>query len=300
MFKAKIENTKNEILTLTQDEQNFQIISITGLNPPSAKINISSMANLDGAKYNSSKLETRNIVIKLKINGDIENNRQLLYKYFPTKEWCKFYFKNENRDVYIEGYVENIECDLFTNDEIMQISIICPEPYFKAIDEIIDDISKVISAFEFPFAFGSNGATNPDIPIDTDTDNAIPFSTLDSNKITNVYNDSETETGFIIEIGVSDTITNIKLVNIKTGETFTIDDNFLQNDKIIIDTNKGKKSAKLIRNGVTSNLFSSIIKGSKFFQLSIGDNFFSYIIDDGVNDDEVHILFRHNTIYRGV
>lgn len=286
MFTCKIENIKNVILTLTQNESNFQVYDIQGLNPPKAQINSAKVAGMDGSKFNSSKLEERNIVIYIKLNGDIEKNRLYLYSFFPTKEWCKFYYKNGSRDVYIEGYVETCEVTPFTNNEIMQVSIVCPYPYFKAMEEIVDDISKALAAFEFPFAIN--------------IDDPISFSTIDTSKVTNVYNDSESETGVIIDIDVLGNVNSLQIKNVSTGETFGLNYNFLENDKVIIDTNKGKKSIKLIRNGIESNLFTSIVKGSTFFQLSIGDNFFSYLVDNGVNDELVHIAFKHYTVYRGV
>ena len=300
MFKCKIENVKNNILTLTQNESDYQVLSITGLNPPNAQINTSTIAGLDGAKFNSSKLQSRNIVIMIKINGDIEANRINLYKYFATKEWCKFYYENEHRNVYIDCYVENFECNLFTNNEIAQISLICPQPYFKDMQTIIDDISKALAAFEFPFGFGSKGATNPSVTKDTSTDSAIEFSTIDTSKITNIYNDSESMTGVIIKIDVMGTISKLLIKNTQTGELMTLSYKFLENDRILINTNKGQKSIVLVRNGVTTNLFTALVKGSTFFQLTIGDNFFSYTADNGSNDDLVHIIFEHYNIYRGV
>lgn len=286
MFVLSAENTKGNTLTLTQDEENYQIIGITGLTPPNAQINLSKIAGQDGSQFNSSTLNERNIVITVKINGDVEHNRINLYRFFRNKEWCKIFYKNESRNVYIEGYVENFDGDFFTANEVMQISIICPNPYFKDLEEIVDDISKALAAFEFPFAINS--------------DEPIPFSTIDTTRITNVLNDSESETGLIIEIDILTTVNKIQINNIGNGETFTVNYNFLENDKLIIDTNKGNKSVSLIRNGSTINLFTGMKKGSTFFQLDIGDNFFSYLIDDGDNDDSVHIAFKHYTIYGGV
>lgn len=286
MFTLKIENIKHDILELTQNEGFYQVLSVTGLNPPNAQINTSKIAGMDGAKFNSSKLEERNIVITLKINGDIETNRINLYRYFNTKQWCKIYYKNESRDVYIEGYVETCESNLFVNNEQMQISIICPNPYFKGLEEIVDDISKTIAAFEFPFAI--------------DINNPIEFSTIDTSKITRVDNNSESETGVIIEIDVLDSCNKIQLNNISTGEIFTLKYAFLEGDKITIDTNKGSKSVSLIRNATKINLFGALVKNSTFFQLNIGDNYFSYLIDNGTNEDAVHIVFKHYTLYGGV
>lgn len=302
MFKCKIENVKNEILTLTQDESNYQVLSITGLNPPKAQINTSTVAGLDGSKFNSSKLENRNIVITLKINGDVEANRIKLYKYCTTKEWCKFYYENEHRNVYIDCYVENLECDLFVKDETAQISLICPQPYFKDMELIIDDISKVLAAFEFPFAYGNNGATN--IGSSGTTDEAIEFSTIDKNRVTNVINNSESETGLIINIEFLKTVNKLLIKNTTTGEEFTLDrsnyGSFIKNDKVIIDTNKGNKSITLIRDAEEINIFPSLKKGSVFFQLDMGDNYFSYLADDGNNDEGVSITFNHYTVYGGV
>lgn len=286
MFTCKIENTRNNILTLTQMESIYQIISIVGLNPPNAQINTSKIAGLDGSQFNSSTLNERNIVITIKINGDVERNRIALYRFFRNKEWCKFYYKNGTRDVYIEGYVETVEVDLFSQSETMQISILCPSPYFKDANEIIDDISKALGAFEFPFAINVN--------------NPIEISTINTTKITNVYNDSESETGVIIEIDVLGAVNKILIRNTQTGKTFTLNYNFIKNDKIIIDTNKGNKSIYLIRNAQRTNIFTSMRKGSTFFQLDIGDNLFSYLADDGATDELVNIRFRHYTLYGGV
>lgn len=300
MFKCMIENKKNNVITLTQDENNYQVLNIVGLNPPNAQINTSSIANMDGSKFNSSKLSSRNIVITIKINGNIEENRIKLYKYFSTKEWCKFYYKNEHRNVFIECYVESFECDLFSSDETAQISLQCPYPYFKDVQEIIDDISKALSSFAFPFSIGSKDATNPSVLKQETTDNAIPFSVIDMARITNVYNNSESETGVIIEIEVLSPVSIVQIRNTETGDVFTVEYDFIENDRVTINTNKSQKSINLLRNGIESNLFTSIRKGSKFFQLEIGDNFFGYTADDGESDDAIHIIFRHYNAYRGV
>ena len=286
MYTAQIENSGGEVLTLTQNEANWQIISITGLNPPSAQVNTVNIAGLDGAKFNSSKLNTRNIVIMLKINGDVEENRQLLYRYFRTKEQCTFYYSNNNRDVSIKGYVETVECNLFSNSEIMQVSIICPYPYFKAIAEIIVDISNEIAAFTFPFSINIG--------------DPIPFSIYIENNITNVPNNSESETGLIIEVDVLNSINEIEIKNTDTGDEFTLDYSFLANDKVVINTNKGQKSISLIRDGATTNIFSAMQKDSVFFQLSVGNNHFGYLVDNGAHDGDVFITFQYANVYRGV
>lgn len=174
----------------------------------------------------------------------------------------------------------------FTNNEIVQVSIVCPNPYFKAAEEIIDDISKVMAAFKFPFIINVN--------------NPIPISNIDTSKVTNVYNDSESETGVIIEIDVLGNVNSLSIRSVSTGESFGLNYSFRANDKIIIDTNIGEKTVKLIRDGNEINIFTAMLKTSKFFQLNIGDNYFSYLANNGLSDDLIQIRFKHYTLYRGV
>lgn len=287
MYQAKIENSSGNIMTLTGVEPTYQIISITGLNPPSAQINTTTIVGLDGAVFNSSKLQTRNLVLTVKINGNVEQNRLLLYSYFKTKDWCKFYYTNESLDVSIEGYVESVECDLFSNSEMAQISILCPYPYFKSLSEILTDSSKSIPQFYFPFSINIG--------------EPVVISTLDESSGIAVYNSSESETGVTVQINILDACSSIEIKNITTGDDFEINFSFLANDTVIINTNKGQKSIKLIRSGVISNIFSAIQQGSVFFQLAPGVNNFEYLVDNSAaNNDEITITFRYYNIYRGV
>lgn len=290
MYTCKVENKYGEILMLTDREDDFQIVSITGLNPPNAQINTSPFASLDGARFNSSKLETRNIVLKIRLNGSVEANRLLLYRYFQTKEWCKFYYSNMAREVQIEGYIESVECGYFSNNEVMQVSILCPRPYFKALSSIYTDISKEQSSFEFPFSFGSGGTT----------DAKIEFSSINMQRITSITNDSEIEVGATIKIKVKGTVNKIMIKNVVSGEYFTLQHTFAANDEITIKTGKGEKGVVLKRAGIESNLFSKMVIGSTFFSLAIGENHFGYLADDGSTDELVHIEFIHDTMYRGV
>lgn len=286
MYEAKIGNVNGEVLLLTGNEPVYQVINITGLNPPKAQINTTTMVGLDGAKFNSSKLETRNIVLTVKINGDVEANRLKLYQYFRTKEWCKFYYSNDSVNVFIVGYVESVECNLFTNNETAQISILCPYPYFKSLTEIVTDISNTLGLFVFPFSINLG--------------EPIAFSSYDENKVSNVYNASESETGVVIQITFLASASSIEIKNTLTGDDLTLNYSFQENDVVTINTYKGQKSISLLRAGMTSNIFSALEQGSTFFQLAMGSNLFGYLVDGGSGNESVLVTFTHNTEYRGV
>ena len=152
MFTLKVENTRGAVIELTNNEENFQVTDISGLNPPNANINTSNYANGDGSSFNSSRIPNREVVITVYINGDIQKNRLTLYKFFRSKEWCKIYYKDEYRDVFVEGYVQTLDVTPFVQKQVAQISILCPDPYLKDIETIVQSISKVIKRFTFPFS----------------------------------------------------------------------------------------------------------------------------------------------------
>lgn len=293
MFTLEVENDKNEVLTLTQNESAYQVVSVEGLNPANGVINTAGVAGMDGGKFLSSKLEMRNLVITLKLNGDVEQNRITLYRFFRTKHRCKVYYKNGVRDVFIEGYVETNECGLFSSMEQMQVSIVCPDPYFKSLYEIYSDISDVVGNFIFPFAFGAGGVVSG-----TATDEAIEFSTYTENRITNIHNAGADETGLIIEIVATGDIVNPAIYNVETKEGFKLNITLKDNDIITIDTNKGKKGVTLTRDGVTTSRINAVAMDSVWLNLASGDNMFIYDADSGA--EEMSIIFKHRTQYEAV
>lgn len=287
MFAAKIQNASGDVMTLTGKEPKYQIIDIQGLNPPAAQINTSTIVGMDGAVFNSSKLQTRNLVLTVKINGDVEINRLRLYSYFRTKEWCKFYYTNDSLEVTIDGYVDSVECNLFTNAETAQISIICPYPYFRSIAEVTQDFSNVLKKFVFPFSINH--------------DDPVVISEIGDAGTAKIYNSSESENGMVMYVNFLENESSLEIINTFTGDDFKLVHAFLAGDTVIIDTNKGRKSISLIRAGAVTNLFAALQTGSVFLQLLPGMNTFNYLVSGSIdNVDEVKILLKFYNIFRGV
>lgn len=283
MFTLKIENTKRNEIVLTQNESDYQVINIEGLAPPNAQLYTNAVANMDGEKFKSSKLDMRNLVLTVKINGDVEANRINLYKYFGAGKWCKVFYKNGTRDVFIEGYVETIECALFTVNQQMQISIVCPSPYFKSVDIIYTDISVVVAGFTFPFTIDESG---------------VIISQLIPNKVTTVINDGEFATGFeIVMRALSDRISTPTIFNADTGEYLSVSVELNKGDVLRINTNKGSKSIKKIVNGTETNIINYLENGSTWLQLEAGTNSFTYSVNSA---ERLEVIFEYHHHYEGV
>lgn len=282
MYNLKVENHRGDILTLTNNP-NYKIYRVEGLNPPQASINSSVNTTQDGSKVNSARVESRNIVIYVSIEGDIEANRINLYKYFPVKKSITLYFSNGTRDVSICGNVEIIECDLFANKQVAQISIICPNPYFKGIDELVTIFSDIMPMFEFPFSISAEG---------------VEFSSITPNIRKSIVNAGDTESGVIIELFATGTVVNPIIYDVFKGTYIALNLTMQPLDTIIINTNVGEKSITLVRAGVSSNAMGYMRKDSKWFIFEAGDNVYTYDCDSG--NDNLQIKFTTPLLYSGV
>lgn len=141
-YEAMVTNvTKSTLFPLTQitgglsEPTNYQTVKIDGLAPVKTQLNFSNAAAIDGAFLNSARTPTRNIVITVKIKHNHEAVRNLINSVFYIKDLVRLVYKTDLKEVYIDGYVESVEYSPFEKSEIVQISIICPDPYFETIEE---------------------------------------------------------------------------------------------------------------------------------------------------------------------
>lgn len=282
MYSLKVENDRGQTLSLTNNPK-YTVYKIEGLNPPQATINSSVNTTTDGSSINSVRLESRNIVIYTTINGDVEANRINLYKYFPIKKSVKVYFSNGARDVYIEGTVELIECDLFTNRQVAQISLICPKPYFKGVAELVTMFSDVSKLFEFPFSISKAG---------------VEISAITTNLRRSIVNVGDVETGVIIKLFATGTVVNPTLYDVLQRTQLKLNFTMRPSDTLIINTNVGEKSIELIRDGVTYNAMGYLVQNSTWFKLLAGDNVYTYDAESGGSN--LQITFTTQVLYSGV
>lgn len=149
MYQIVLQNIKGNRLDIT-DSRDFETTA-SGMSPTAANIVTSTVAVTDGVRYVSAKRDKRNIVLMIYPLRNIETNRNRLYRFCPTKDQLRMFFKNDERDVYIDGYVESLEADLFASMQVIQLSIICPYPAFIDTHEKVTTISNSKPEFYFPF-----------------------------------------------------------------------------------------------------------------------------------------------------
>lgn len=281
MIQIIVENHLGQPLQISNND--FPVTSVDGLTPAGATINTSGAGIADGTFFNSSYVNQRNIVITIIPNGDAEQARLTLYKYFKPKYNCRLYFTTNTRQVYIDGYVEKFEGSLFGNRQAFQISIICPNPFFVDVNSGALIQSFITSAFTFPVSIPEEGVT---------FGNVTPGTSL------NVVNAGEESTGIVIDLVASGNVIGPTIYNETTRETFTLNVEMIEGDLITIDTRKGHKTITLNREGVITNILNKIEQGSTWFTLPQGDNYFTYSCAYGaVNLTIEYMLY---VLYEGV
>ena len=282
-------------LQTSNEETGIYVSSVTGIGPGKANINTVSLASDDGGIYNSARLDIRNIVITLgfyqsvSLKNSIEDARQLTYKYFPLKKPLTLIFETDNRTLYIDGYPESNEPDIFSDKETTQISIICPDPkFYDALGSSFIDFSGIESLFEFPY---SNESL---------TENLTEFGSIVVNTDRELIYNGDEETGVTINIHPKSSVTGLRIVNISTNEGITLDDTAITNitgagisayDDIYINTVKGRKSATLTRAGISYNIINALGRTPDWFQLVKGKNVFSYTATTGAIDTIITIYY---------
>lgn len=109
---------------------------VTGLGYPSSNISITNLVTSDIGYFNQSLFSPRNVVFTFGFmaNGDVEKNRHKIYDVFIPKTLIRIeiytdVLSEKNEFLYLDGYVETCDANIFSKDETIQVSILCPNPY---------------------------------------------------------------------------------------------------------------------------------------------------------------------------
>lgn len=304
MIKSiKITNHLNQSIVLelfNPDSSGFVIKKITGLGPAKANINLTELATNDGAIDNSARLQTRNIVLDLEFIGTptIEDTRLKSYKYFPIKQNVEFLIETDSRVCKTIGRIESNEPNIFSKNEGCQISIVCPDPYFYSAGPYGKKkvtFYGVDPLFEFPF---SNESLTEDL---------IEFGDIHTQTEGNVYYEGDAEIGVSINIHSLGEVEGLSIYNTGSREVMRIDDEKLidimgtgiqAGDTIIINTTRGSKGIKMIRNGEVTNILNVLDKPVQWFRLVKGDNLFAFTATSGLFNVQFNI--EYELAYEGV
>lgn len=308
LHKIVVENPKGEALELeltNPDKSGFAVAKVEGLGPPQAIINGQEMASSDGMFYSSARANTRQIIFTLEFRSrtqdspygylSIEDCRHLCYRYFPLKKEITITVYTDSQTLYTKGYVESNEPEIFSMQEYATISVVCPDPFMYEVGGSKTVFSGIHGVFEFPFS--NESLTEP----------LLEFGQIWLDTTAVLEYDGTIDTGVLITIHAYGLCEHITLANVDTLETIYIDTDKIEtitgqpfgtNEDIIISTIRGERYCRLLRNGEYINIIGALGRDTDWFQLTNGDNAFSF--SSKVGDNNISVTFSYQNAYMGV
>lgn len=298
----KVTNYRGESKTFVlpyPEESGYAIKEVQGLGPPRASINLGDRAQGDGSVFNSARIGNRNIVLYLIFFADdVEHVRHDSYRLFPLKKEVTIQVTTDERVCETTGYVESNEPVIFSSQEMTQVSILCPDPYFYAVGDAGKRIIPCDLPNQFEFPFENKSLTEP----------TIEFLMRENGAQIEIDNQGDVEIGFTIRIKFKGPATGIQIRRANTQQRMRLDDNIINaivggiqiGDEIVINTRRGSKSIELIRGGTTYNIINALKSGATWHQLEVGVNLFKIYATDGDELNNLSISFEYRLTYQGV
>lgn len=275
------------------------ITSISGLGPVKATINMTEIAAMDGARYNSSRIPARNIVLTFALDyfPTIEHARNELYRLFSLKHTVTLEIRTDIRLYRTVGYVESVEPNIFSSQELVTVSVLCPSPFFEAVDEADEFYGELDFEHSFEFEFSNESVSNPVIEFGN-ASNSIDF---------NVNYKGYSSTGLTFHVKVEKEAPQNAVLTISkpsTSQSVQIDlqsipDGLTVNDEFVVCTVPGKKSVSLIRGNQTYNILNSATVTSGWMIVEPGNNIFRIEFSNIVLSS-IKLWFNYIPLYEGL
>ncbi len=264
----------------------IRLVSADGIGF-SSEISSMQLYDRDGSLYQNSTLPQRGISLVVRYIGakwKHEISKLRLNRLLDRKKELRLRYITDNIDVYIECRTEQVNTPPNTYPMVTQISLICPDPYWRKSGDNSIVMAGIIPLFEFIIGIPESG---------------MEFGDIKAGTITDLWNGGTVESGALFIITANQPCTNPKLLNLRTEQFIQISVAMGAGDILEICTEQGKRSVWLTHNGVRRNCFSRRTRGSEFFQLVCASNPVKYSVDSG-GDRAVDIVCKFDTKYGGI
>jgi len=272
-----INNTGHSV-TLRQTKPLF-LTKLDGAGRIRQTINTFHAPEQDGAFYISSTLDMRNITIEGQIlastvDASYDFRRQLLKIFTPKQRGTLIY-----RDRQISCIVEESG---FSQGNIARapqffISLLCPSPFFEALETIREELASWQGNFLFPLEI---------------VDPGIELGIRQPSQIITIDNIGDVPCGCEIVFHALGTLDTPELLNVDTGEFVRINATMTAGEEYHVFTHfAGKRVTHVVGTTVT-NAFPLLDVGSTFLQLDAGRNTLRYDAGDNIDLLEVSIFYR--------
>lgn len=257
------------------NDEYVRLVSLRGVSAE-AQINTQAVTGKDGSTVNSATFPERQIIVEFRIRAGVDAEQAMhdLYRIFAAKSSGTMTFVGRLGSSLIDYVVQSIEIPPNQQQLNGVITLLCPNPYFRALEESKGIIAGSESLFKFKYHFPNT---------------SFYISRRISSLFATVYNDGEADTGCVIVMKANAHLSNPALINVVTREEARIKIDMEAGDEIKIYTEKGEKKILYTHAGITTNIFNKMIYPFTFFQLAQGANTFKYEADEGAQSLDIDI-----------
>lgn len=287
--KITCKNNEGMAVTFGSSFSPYLLADCDGIYTVINKVGISDNTMNDGATYQGAVVSKRNIVLTLKDKSNHRLNRYQLYQLFPPDTKGTLIYSEDGVDRVIDYYVEKIDPDSIDKVRTATVSLICPDPFFRATSDITLTMAGWESGFKFIHAFTAEGET---------------FGARINEKLKTIENYSGAKgIGLTIEIIANGAVHNPSITQVETGNFIKVGTlahpmNMVSGDVLTITTETNNKKVMLTHEGVTTEINEYLDEESEFIQLIAGINTIGYAAESGEAYMTVKLTYREK--YLGV
>ena len=275
------------VLSLVGNEY-FNLTNVDGMTYSASDIATVITPGIDGDVANNIQAQPRGIVLELTMKDgiNVEEAKRAIMQVVKMKQTGTLQWEQNGRTWIIKGIVESVDMPRFNTagggTVVMQITMHCDQPFWEDLNEVLTEINIFKDLFYF---------TDYEYDMLYFVESGIPFGEYDLSRTRTFYNTGDVAVGMLIEIQAFDTVTNPKIWS-PNNEFFGLNVTMSANDKIYINTAKGKKSVYLeAPNGTKTNLLNKVMPFSTWLQLEAGENEYRVDSDDANTENMTFNLY---------
>lgn len=267
----------------------FFLVSLDGVYTVSNNVVTSENTMVDGSTYQGSTTKQRNIVITAQMETDYQTNRDLLYKCFKPKSTGIFTYMEDEETRVIDYKVEELEIGEKGVVRNITISLLCPDPFFRDLEDLSVSMASWTGLFEWPHAF---------------VEEKEPFAERTAEKLKEIENDSAADNiGITVTLEAEGPVINPAVYHAESGEFVKVGTektpfSINAGDVVMITTETNNKAVYLVRDGIKTEINEKLDEDSEFLQLQHGINTIKYTADAG--EDYLNVTISYRFRYLGV
>lgn len=255
----------------------YKMTLIEGLSASDYEVNVVSSGEGHGGRVSGKRVKEREITIEGEYRGaeDVDDQEDMLIGFFTPLSSGKLTVNKGGRQRYINFELSSFQVkrENYYHRLGFQIILLCPDPFFKSIDAFSQNMASRIPLVRAAFFIPPSGHVS-----------SIKRFTQEAH----ILNNGHKPTGLNIEMIAGGDVENPKLTNLTTGEYIRINVTLKKGDVLLVNTVQGETDITL--NGEKITHLKD--RGSRYFQMVVGDNILRYDADRGYVNLNVYPRYR--------